>query len=425
MSSITVTASPINGVAAAPPSKSAAHRALICAALAGEGTVIGVNDSEDMRATLGAIQALGQQIRRQGDTVAVTGGVKQGAEYTSPVSVDCRESGSTLRFLIPLFAARGISCVFTGSGRLPKRPLGVYENCLPKHGVMLEKPDDSSLPLKMTGKLQSGLYELPGNVSSQFISGLLFALPFCKGDSEINLTTPLQSAAYVEMTAAAMREAGVHTERTADGWRIRGGQTYKPHEYLVEGDWSQAAFLLAMGALGGEMTVTGLNLDSKQGDKEILSLMRRFGADIRIYENKIICIKSGLYGIDIDALQIPDLVPILAVLGVLATGTTVITGASRLRLKESDRLFAVAQCLNKLGGSVEETEDGLRINGTGCLRGGVSVSGFNDHRIVMSMAVAALGCEQPVTIEDAESISKSWPAFFEEYKNCGGNKFEK
>lgn len=415
---IAVSSSTIHGTAAPPPSKSAAHRALICAALAGEGSVQGVNDSEDMRATLGAVRAIGLDIRRQGDTVTVSKEIchEQGAS----IEVDCLESGSTLRFFIPIFAARGVHCVFTGSGRLPERPLGVYEHCLPKHGITLKKLADFSLPLEMTGKLQAGLYELPGNISSQFISGLLFALPLCGGDSEIRLTTPLESAAYIDMTAAAMNEAGVKVERTADGWRVPGNQRYQPHAYTVESDWSQAAFLLAMGALGGGMTVTGLNLNSRQGDRKIVSLLRRFGADITSVENKIICRKSDLHGITIDASQIPDLVPILAVLASFAQGTTNIKGAARLRLKESNRLAAMTRCLNLAGGKVIETADGLSIEGVERLHGGVKVPGFHDHRIVMSMAVAALRCEQPLTIENAESVGKSWPEFFTVFNRCGG-----
>lgn len=415
---ITVSSSAIHGTAAPPPSKSAAHRALICAALAGEGSVRGVSDSEDMRATLGAVRAMELDIRRQDDTVTVTG--EKHNEQGVPVAVDCLESGSTLRFFIPIFAAKGVRCIFKGQGRLPERPLGVYEHCLPMHGITLKKPADFSLPLEMAGKLQAGFYELPGNISSQFISGLLFALPLCGGNSEIRLTTPLESAAYIEMTADAMSEAGVKFERTADGWRVPGNQRYRPHAYSVESDWSQAAFLFAMGALGGGMTVTGLNLNSRQGDREIVSLLRRFGADITSAEDQIICRQSDLHGITVDASQIPDLVPILAVLGSFAHGTTNIKGAARLRLKESNRLAAMARCLNLAGGKVIETADGLRIEGARRLRGGVTVPGFHDHRIVMSMAVAALGCEQPLTIENAESVSKSWPEFFTVFNRCGG-----
>lgn len=408
----------ISGRAAAPPSKSAAHRALICAALAGGGTVRGVIPSDDMRATLGAVEGLGVRAEYSGDTVTFK---------PLPVSesrdgvrvVDCRESGSTLRFLIPVYAALGIECRFVGRGRLPQRPLGVYADCLPAHGVVLEYEDkQASLPIRIRGRLESGRFVLPGNVSSQFISGLMFALPLC-GGGEIALSSPLESAAYVDMTADALRVSGIVITPTQEGWRIPK-EGYVPCEYNVEGDWSQAAFLLGMGALGGEVAVGGLSEDSRQGDRAIFEILKRMGADISRADNGIICRRSRLEATDIDAAQIPDLVPILATLAALARGITRITGASRLRLKESDRLEAIARCLNLLGGHVGQTEDGLIIEGVEGFGGGVTLPGFNDHRIVMSMAVAGLACDSPIMIEDAESVNKSWPEFFDVYKSCGG-----
>jgi len=257
-------------------------------------------------------------------------------------------------------------------------------------------------------------------VSSQFISGLMFALPLCDGDSDIVLTSPLQSESYADLTLDALKSAGISVHPKEYGWHIPGGQTYKPRDYTVEGDWSQAAFLLAMGALGGQITVKGLNIGSRQGDRAVLDLMKRMGADISESDDGIICRKSNLRGIDIDASQIPDLVPVLATLGALAEGTTAISGASRLRLKESDRLKAMEHCLNTLGASVRQTADGLKIEGAGRLRGGAEISCFCDHRIAMSMAVAALMCDNPVIIEDAQSVNKSWPSFFDDYKKCGG-----
>lgn len=408
---------PVGGLITPPPSKSAAHRALLCAALAGGGTVRGITDSEDMQATLRALPALGALPAAEGETVTFSPTAPLSG---GPVTVDCGESGSTLRFLIPLFAAKGIPAVFTGRGRLPERPLGVYADCLPGHGVTLGFPEGGdSLPLSVSGRLGAGRYVLPGDVSSQFITGLLLALPLCGGDSEIVLSTPLESAAYVTMTVEAMARAGVAVETTGSGWRVPGGQTYRPHEETVEADWSQAAFLLAAGALGGGTVLTGLNPRSVQGDREALALFRRFGAAVTEEGGRIHCRRAPLHGIDIDASQIPDLVPVLAVTAALAEGTTRITGAARLRLKESDRLAAAAHCLRLLGGRVEERPDGLVIEGCPSLSGG-EVPGYNDHRIVMSMAVAALGCRGPVTIGDAGSVRKSWPAFFTDYQRIGG-----
>jgi 3-phosphoshikimate 1-carboxyvinyltransferase len=414
MNNIKVSPSVINGKAAPPPSKSAAHRALICAALAGGGVVRGVIKSDDMHATLNGIKSLGVSAVLSGDTVEI----KKGENPPSKPIIDCLESGSTLRFLIPIFAALGIEATFTGCGRLPLRPLGVYADCLPEHGVSLSTKN--GLPLTIKGKLQAGKYQIPGDVSSQFISGLLFALPLCDGDSEIILTTPLESAPYIDLTIDMLKKAGIEVFPSADGWHIPGGQEYKKYDYRVEGDWSQAAFLLAMGALGGEIVLTGVDIKSHQGDREIVDIMRRMGADIEAVKDGFICRPTELFGTDIDATQIPDLVPIIAVICSVAKGITTITGASRLRLKESDRLAAVTHCLNKLGGKVEQTEDGLRIHGVGSLKGGVSIPSFGDHRIVMSMAAAALVCEKPIIIENFQTVSKSWPEFFEVYKSCGG-----
>lgn len=414
MSRIKVSPAAISGSASPPPSKSAAHRALICAALAGCGTVRGVIPSDDMLATLNGIKALGAAADISGDTAVI---IKTEDPPQKPV-IDCLESGSTLRFLIPVFAALGIEATFTGRGRLPQRPLGVYADCLPKHGVSLSS--ENGLPLSIKGRLRSGKYLLPGDVSSQFITGLLFALPLCSGDSEIVLTTPLESAPYVDLTIEILQTSGIKILQTTGGFFIPGGQECKKPDFQVEGDWSQAAFLLAIGALGGEIRLTGVRADSRQGDREIVNIMRALGADIKPLNGGFVCRRSRLCGANINAVQIPDLVPVVAVLCSVADGVSNITGASRLRLKESDRLTAVAHCINLLCGKAEQTGDGLIIHGVDRLKGGVSVPSFGDHRIVMSMAAAALACENPIIIEDYQSVAKSWPGFFEIYKACGG-----
>ena len=415
MSLAVISPSVIRGTLTPPPSKSAAHRLLIAAALAGEGRVRGLSLSADMEATLRAVRGLGVSVRLDGDAACFAPAPPSSSP--SPLPVDCGESGSTLRFLIPLYAARGIPAVFTGHGRLPERPLGVYADCLPPHGVTLSAA--SGLPLTVTGRLTGGDFALPGDVSSQFITGLLFALPLCREDSRIRLTTPLESAGYVDMTLQVLRQAGIRVEPLEDGWFIPGSQTYRPLDTAVESDWSQAACLLAAGALGGEVTLTGLNPASAQGDREALSLFRRFGAAVEEAPGRIVCRKAPLHGIDIDAAQIPDLVPVLAVTAALADGVTHITGAARLRLKESDRLAAVADGIRRLGGRVEESPDSLTISGVSRLAGG-RAEGYNDHRIVMALSMAALGCEAPVTVTDAQSVAKSWPAFFEDYRAIGG-----
>lgn len=414
MSIVRIVPSVIEGTLTPPPSKSAAHRALICTALAGGGTVTGYQPSADMRATVSALTSLGLEAKQEGERLTF---VKTAAPADCPV-VDCLESGSTLRFLIPVFAALGIPATFVGRGRLPERPLGIYTDLLPAHGV--ECHSENGLPLRISGRLLPGQYTLPGDVSSQFISGLLFALPLCGGDSNITLTTPLESAGYVEMTLRALKDAGIAVEARERGWHVPGNQTYSSAGTTVESDWSQAAFLLAAGALGGHVALTGLDTSSPQGDKEALDLFRRFGADIREENGVIHCSRAPLHGIDIDARQIPDLVPVLAVTAAGAQGLTRITGAARLRLKESDRLEAACRCLRLLGADVEEQPDGLLIRGGKQLHG-CPVPGCNDHRMVMSMAVAALLCDSPLEVDDAQSVEKSWPAFFTEYQTIGGS----
>ncbi len=295
----------VTGEGQIPPSKSAAHRALIAAALAGGGRVEGLAQSQDIAATMEAMAALG--IGFAEDAGAHT--VISRPVPTHPV-VDCRESGSTLRFILPILGAKGIPATLIGRGRLPERPLGVYSDCLPAHGMTLS---DSHLPLTLSGRLTAGRFALPGDISSQFLTGLLFALPLCEGDSELVLTTPLQSAGYVEMTLRALQMAGIVIEATPTGWHIPGGQAYRPVTHRVEKDWSQAAFFLAAGGIAGEVTLSGLDTASPQGDKAILELLRRFGADITVTDNTVTCRKAPLHGITIDASQIPDLVPILSV----------------------------------------------------------------------------------------------------------------
>ncbi len=384
----------LSGAVAAVPSKSDAHRALICAFLAGGGEVKGVSSSEDITATENALKAL-----KNGDGV-----------------INCRESGSTLRFIIPVAAALGKSVTFTGEGRLGERPLVEYLRLLPEHGVKCEY--GGALPLKISGKLKSGRYELSGGVSSQFITGLLFALPLLSGDSEIILSSPLESKPYADMTVKTLERFSVSIEERERGYYIKGNQEYKKSPYTVEGDWSQAAFFLAGGALTGGVSVTGLDINSAQGDKEIAELLCRFGADVEISDSAVTVRKSVLNGIDIDVRDIPDLMPILAVLGAFAKGKTVITGGERLRLKESDRIKSVAENLIKMGIDATETADGIIIEG-GAPRG-AALSSFNDHRIVMAFAVAAAAARGGSVIEGAQSVNKSYPDFFKAYNSLGG-----
>ena len=377
-----------------PPSKSAAHRALICSFLSGGGIVNGIISSDDMKATRNAVNAL-----RNG--------------YNE---IDCIESGSTLRFMLPIAAALGREVTFTGKGKLPERPIGEYLRLFALHGVKCET--EGGLPLKISGKLTPGKFEIAGDISSQYITGLLLALPLLDNDSEIVLTSPLQSKPYVDMTVKVMSDFGVEVIETENGYFVKGNQVYGIRDYTVEGDWSQAAFFLAGGALFGDIKVKGLDINSSQGDKKICELLERFGAKLEVSKNEIRVKKSELKGIEINARDIPDTVPTLAVLGAYAKGKTVIKGAERLRLKESDRISSILYNLGKMEIKAEETPDGMII--TGGEPSPAELSGFNDHRIVMAFCIAALGTDGECTISDALSINKSYPSFYEDYNSLGG-----
>lgn len=399
----------LEGTVSIPASKSAAHRALICAALAkGTSRLTNLSDSEDIAATIGALQQMGAKITWTGSSVTVTGILEP---PTQPITLDCGESGSTLRFLIPVAAALGLTCTIIGKGRLPYRPLDAYLRELPKKGISIQpERQDVLLPLHMSGKLQSGVFQLEGDVSSQYLTGLLLALPLLEGDSRLELTSPLESAPYVDMTAALLRQAGIPTEKTPEGYRIPGGGVYQPLSLAIEGDYSQAAFFFTANALGSHVRVDGLWENSCQGDRKIVEILRE------LCYTKENTIASGL---SVYAADIPDLVPVLTVLACLCGKPSRIYGAKRLRFKESDRLAAIAAALNAIGGQVSQTEDGLEIQPIAAFTGGTADS-CGDHRIAMSLAVAATRSTAPVTILGAEAVRKSYPDFWSDYQKLGG-----
>lgn len=415
MTTAMFTPSFLKGEVTVPPSKSDVHRAALCAALAqGISRIEPVALSKDIKATIDCVNAMGAKTAFEGSALVV-----DGREMFSKKKcrLHCCESGSTLRFVIPIAAAGGLEAVFTGEGRLPQRPIGIYTDILPKAGVKCVT--SGGLPFEISGQLQFGDFYLPGNVSSQFITGLLLSLPLLSGDSRIVLTTELESEGYVDLTLEVMKKFGVEAQRTDYGYFIKGNQRYTAVNYRTQGDWSQAAFFICAGAINGDVTVKGVSKGSSQRDKDICRLVKEFGADISWEENSVRVKKSPMHGIKIDARQIPDIVPVLAVTAAYAERETVIYGAERLRIKESDRLQAVSQAIKACGGDIEETKDGLIIRGAKALKGGKTL-GCNDHRIVMSMAAAAVGSEKEIYVTDPMSINKSYPDFFEDYNSLGG-----
>ena len=410
---------PLSGAIAAPASKSEAHRLLICAALANKQTYVRINaTSEDIEATIGCLQALGASIVRGKDGFVVTP-INLRNVPDNPL-LDCHESGSTLRFLLPIAAALCEHAVFTGSGRLPNRPIGELLNEMEQHGVSFTS---NKLPLNINGKLLPGEYHLPGNVSSQYITGLLLALPLLKEDSRLILTSPLQSAAYVDITLDALSRFGVFPKEIkcdgkVTGYDVPGSSFCSPSSVVVGGDWSNAAFFLTAGALSAPVSVTGLDEKSPQGDKKIVDLLRSFGAKVDVQGNTITVSPAPLHGQEIDIDPIPDLLPVLAVVAAYSEGDTTFFNGARLRLKESDRLASTASMIRSLGGTVQELSDKIIVHGAS-LTGGV-VDGCHDHRIVMATAIAALCCIDEVTIMGSEAIDKSYPNFFKDYRTLGG-----
>lgn len=399
-----------SGTVAAIPSKSQAHRLLICAALSDTPSLLDCGGmSKDILATIGCLEAMGATILQEGRQLTILPN-----EPAARPELPCGESGSTLRFLTPVVGALSISGCFHMEGRLSQRPMGPLIEQLEAHGMTITQEGDL---LYCDGQLQPGDYYLPGDVSSQYITGLLFALPRLDGESRLHITTNIESGAYIAMTLDALRLCGVTIEETADGWRIPGSQIPRlPRGLSVEGDWSNAAALLCMGAVSGPVTVTGLRQDSTQGDKKILEILREFGAKVEIAEDSVTVSCGKLRGIVIDAAEIPDLIPVLSAVAAAADGTTTVKNAGRLRLKESDRLTATANLLNALGGQVDELADGLVIHGTGTLKGGI-VDAASDHRMAMTAAVCSLICREPVIVPGAECTEKSWPTFWEDLES--------
>ncbi len=388
----------VGGTINAIPSKSFVHRILICDFLAGKEILDHFNGftSKDILATANCLKA-----------------IKRGEK-----ELDCFESGSTLRFLLPLCASIGGEFWFKGQGKLLQRPNDELFSVLREKGVLIEQTNSY---IKINGKLQAGEYKIRGDVSSQYVTGLLFALGNLDGDSQIVLTTPLSSKPYVDITLSVLKEYGVSVKATEQGFFVKGGQKYNGN-LCPEGDWSNMSAFLVLGAVAGDITVKGLNLESVQGDKAILSVLQSAGANLEIDSDKIRARKSELNGFTFNADACPDLVPVLAVLGAVAQGKTQIYGIERLKIKESDRILSTLSTLNAFGIKAESDGKSITIYG-GDVKAG-KVNSFNDHRIVMASAILGTLCQEESLIFDANAVEKSYPTFFKDYLSVGGKAVE-
>ena len=379
---ITIQPTRLHGHVRATASKSQAHRLLICASFSDTPTILHCTETNrDIEATAGCLRALGAEITRTEDRYLV----HPIRKLPETAVLNCSESGSTLRFMLPIVGALGVDALFQMEGRLPQRPLSPLWEEMERMGCNLSRPTETTI--RCTGRLRPGAYVIDGSVSSQFITGLLFALSLIEGESSLEITGKPESKPYIEMTRSAMALFGAPSYRT-------------PGRIEVEGDWSNGAFFLAAKALGNDLSVANLNPESVQGDRMVVQLLPALEDHIRI-----------------DAADIPDLVPILAVTAAAKKGA-VFTNIHRLRLKESDRVMAVEDMIQSLGGNTKASENELTVYGTG-LTGGI-VNSHNDHRIAMAAAIAATVCSEPVTILGADAVNKSYPSFWNEYRKLGG-----
>ena len=407
----------LRGEVTPPPSKSQAHRLLICAALAVEPCSIVCNSvNDDIMATMRCLNALGARITFSSGVFDV-----QPIELVKGGTLDCGESGSTLRFLMSVAAVLGADATFTGAGKLPQRPMGALTDVLAAHGMAFERHTSDELPVTCSGTLQGGRFTLPGNVSSQYLTGLLFALPLATVDSKIEVTGGLTSASYIDMTIDALRTAGISVERRNNIFTIKGNQQYHmPERVVVEGDWSSAAFWVVAGVIGKQpVTVCGMNNESLQGDSAIVDHLRSMGAFITVEDDRVVAMPSHLFGTELDCMDTPDLVPVLSVAAAVAQGTTTFVNVGRLRFKESDRLAAMKSVLASFGITSSVGEDTFTVYG-GDPVALTTVESFGDHRIAMSAAILSTVAKEITTISGSGCVAKSYPSFFEDFASLGG-----
>lgn len=404
----------LSGTVKIPPSKSQSHRAIIAASLAkGKSVINQLAYSDDILATIGAMEKIGVKFIKNPGQLIVNGVGR--VVVNDDNFIECNESGSTLRFVIPILSLSRQKVVFTGKKSLFQRPLGVYESLFQKMQFQFQKNEDS---LIISGTLVPGEYEIPGNISSQFISGLLFALPLLKEDSLLKISEPYESKNYVNMTIDMLKLAGVEIKELDNAYLIPGNQTYKPFNLKIEGDFSQMAFFAVAGVLGDHVLCKNVPSDSLQPDRKMIDFIYQANGLYESESDGILFHKSPTTGSVFDVSQTPDIAPILAILAAASQGQSIITNASRLKYKESNRLLSTFNTLQLLGVDVSMLEDGLIIQGKSVFEGGVFDS-YNDHRIVMSIAIASMRCNRPVIIKNAQAVNKSYPDFFEDLKKLG------
>lgn len=415
----------LSGEIVIPPSKSYSHRAIISAALANGEKKSKINNlkfSVDIETTVKIMENWGAKITKKESSLEVIG--NDGKIVPKKNYIQCNESGSTIRFLIPVGLTSENELIFDGKGKLIDRPLNSYYKIFDDQGIKYEMSEDK-LPLKVNGKLKAGNYEIDGNISSQFITGLLYALPLLDGDSIIVINKNLESKGYIDLTLEILKLSGIKIKNNDyKSFEIKGNQEYKYFDYTVEGDYSQVAFWIVAGIISAnkdnEIKCLHLNKYSLQGDKAIIEIVQKMGAKLEIFDDYVIVKPSKTKGTIIDVSQCPDIAPILTVLGALSEGETKIINAERLRIKESDRIISIKTELNKIGAEVEEVGDSLVIQGVDTFEGGVEVSAWNDHRIAMSLAIASIRCKNEIVIDEAESVKKSYPHFWDDFEKMGG-----
>ncbi|XMB86900.1 3-phosphoshikimate 1-carboxyvinyltransferase [Mycoplasmatota bacterium WC44] len=404
----------LEGEVVIPPSKSYSHRAIICASLAnGKSKIDNIILSDDILATINALRAIGAKIEINDNCLNITGVEKIDLKEKL---IDCNESGSTIRFMIPVLMLSGYEFHITGKESLMNRPMSIYDNLINElNGVYLKKENT----LKIKCDLTSKEYTIPGNISSQFISGLLFVLPLLDGDSKIIIENEFESLNYVLMTIEVMKKFGVKVILENNVITIKGNQKYKETNYYVEGDFSQMAFFAVAGIINGNIKCLGMNHNSIQGDKAIVKVLKQMGSDIEVIDSGYIFRKGITLGKEINISQTPDLGPIIGLVSALSIGVSKIVGAERLRIKESDRLESTFDTLTKLGVDVIKNDDSLIITGKGSLKGNI-VDSYNDHRIAMMATIASLRSDSIIELTNANVINKSYPNFYEDFKSLGG-----